>query len=626
MVRAHSVRGLGNLRTVAILAGLIATFYLARAILIPLAFALTLTLILAPAVDYLVALRMKRALAALFIVSVALVAAGAVSVVIFNQVLAVLNELPAYQENIEAKLAAAQAPSNSALGRATQNLRKIAEELSSPPPVPAALQDAKKSHPVKRAPDPALPQAVRIVPPPANDLGDLGTVAKQFLRPLGDFGVVMIVTIFLLIEQNEVRDRLLRLAGLGRLYLVTRALDDATSRVSRYLRLQFSVNFIFGILFGAGLWLIGVPYAALWGAVAALFRLVPYVGSATAGVLAVLLSLAVFNDWTQPLLVIGLFLLLELVTANLLEPWLYGSQTGISSLMLLLCTVFWATLWGPAGLILSTPLTVCMVVLGRHVPQLSCLHILLGDEPALAAAAQLYQRLLAFDEAGARAVVNRNLEEGAVLPLYDTVIAPALVLVKRDRVCGELDAEREETILNSLRDIVGEVTPRLAAKDAAAVAEAAPKRAARGRIICLPNVGECDEVAAALLAQLIDAAGGVAVALPSGVRLPQMTRMLKPTAYDTFCISALPPGVFAKAHVLMANLQRRYPETPVVIGAWGFAGDSARALDRFQPARPKALVTTFADAVAMLVPVAPQEGEGAEAGVERSAELSGVRG
>lgn len=162
--------------------------------------------------------------------------------------------------------------------------------------------------------------------------------------------------------------------------------------------LQFLVNTGFGVLCGVGLYLIGVPYAALWGAVAALLRIVPYFGSVAAGLLPLILSLAVFDRWMPPLLVFLLFTTLELVTGNLVEPWLYGAHTGISSLALLLTAVFWATLWGPAGLILSTPLTVCVVVVGRYVPHLSFLHILLGDEPVLEPAAHYYQRLLAMDE------------------------------------------------------------------------------------------------------------------------------------------------------------------------------------------------------------------------------------
>ena len=248
------------------------------------------------------------------------------------------------------------------------------------------MQDLRKelsTPPDGAANTPARPLPVRAIESPPSPLASLRDLVQPFLSPLATLGIVLVFTVFLLVEESDLRNRVFRLAGLHRLNLTTKALEDATRRVSRYLMLQFLVNAGFGILFGIGLYLLEIPYAALWGTVAALLRIIPYVGSAAAGLLPLLLSLAVFDGWIKPALVFALFAGLEMVIANFLEPWLYGSHLGISSLALLLTTVFWATLWGPAGLILSTPLTVCLVVLGRHVPHLSFLHILLGDEPAL---------------------------------------------------------------------------------------------------------------------------------------------------------------------------------------------------------------------------------------------------
>ena len=219
---------------------------------------------------------------------------------------------------------------------------------------------------------------------------------------------------------------------------MTQALNDAAQRVSRYLMLQLLVNFCFGAVCGTGLYLIGVPYAALWGAVAAILRIVPYVGSLVAAGLPLLLSLAVFDGWAPPLMVFLLFAIVELVTGNFVEPWLYGVHTGVSSLALLLSTVFWAVLWGPPGLILSTPLTVCVLVLGRYVPQFSFLHILLGDEAPLVAEALIYQRLLAMDETEAKAVAESYLKEHSLEELYDLVLIPTLTMAEQDRHKGAL--------------------------------------------------------------------------------------------------------------------------------------------------------------------------------------------
>jgi hypothetical protein len=310
-----------------------------------------------------------------------------------------------------------------------------------------------------------------------------------------------------------------------------------------------------------------------------------------AGLLPIVLSLAVFNNWLQPLLVFALFTTLEVITANLLEPRLYGAHTGISSLALLLTTVFWAALWGPAGLILSTPLTVCVVVLGRHVPHLSFLHILLGDQPALEPQAHLYQRLLAMDEQEARAVIEAYRSENSLLQLYDSVILPALTMAEQDRHKGALDPEREEFLFLSLREVLAEYS------------ESAPHReepAAPGRMLCFPAHDEADEIAAAMLAQLLEQAGQATVTFPVGAASGNTLDPVAPTANDVFCISSIPPFAFSHARTLHRQLRSKYPQTKIMIGVWGFTGEIERALQRFQPTRPDKLVNSLAEALQYL--------------------------
>ena len=547
---------------------MVATLFLARDILIPLAFAIILTLILSPAVNRLVKAGGGRALAALIMVAISIVSVGGIGFVIFNQLIQVLNELPGYQENIHDKIQAMRAPAKGALGRATENVRELGKELSNTQaPVIAPTPNHRGASRTAPA-EPGRPLPVQIVAEPASELQYIRDLSRPFLAPLGTAGIVLIFTLFLLIEQDDLRDRLFRLAGLSRMNLMTQALDDATRRVSRYLMLQFLVNACFGALCGIGLYWIGVPYAALWGTVAAMLRIVPYIGSAIAGLFPLLLSLAVFDKWLPPLLVFLVFAVLELVTGNLIEPWLYGTHTGISSLALLLTTVFWATLWGPAGLILSTPLTVCLVVLGRHVPQFSFLHILLGDEPVLAAEAQVYQRLLATDDHGARLVLDHHLVENSVLQLYDSVLIPTLTMAEVDRHKGALDADREEFIFMSVREMLGEFAERVREQRGSDNLRAGLMQP--GRILCLPAHDEADEVTAAMLAQLLDAAECVAVTFPRDVKLQNMIRMSAPTENDVFCISALPPFAFAHARTLSIHLRRRFPKTKIVVGVWGF--------------------------------------------------------
>src|SRR5438270_2305487 len=431
-------------RNIGILMAVVAVRYLARELLSPLAFAVTLSMILTPAVALLEKLRLGRVPAALLVIVVAMASAGGVGWVIFNKLVHVANQLPEYRENINQKIAAMNAPGKGALGRAAASVKELGKQLSSAPapslpPAPAGPPAANDRKVRRLAPNPvSRPLAVQIVAEPANELQYVSDLMKPFLGPLAVFGMVLIFRMFLLIEHNDLRNRLFRLVGLPQLNVMTQALNDAAQRVGRYLMLQLLVNACFGALCGTGLYLIGVPYAALWGAVAAILRVVPYAGSLVAAALPIMLSLAVFDHWMPTLLVFLLFGALELVTGNFVEPRLYGSHTGVSSLALLLTTVFWAALWGPAGLILATPLTVCVVVLGRYVPQFSFLHILLGDEAVLVAEARIYQRLLAMDNQEARAVADHYLKDHSLVQLYDSVLIPALTMAEHDRHKGAL--------------------------------------------------------------------------------------------------------------------------------------------------------------------------------------------
>jgi hypothetical protein len=433
---------------------------------------------------------------------------------------------------------------------------------------------------------------------PANELLYVRDLIQPFLRPLGVLGMVLIFSLFLMIGHDDLRDRLFRLVGVSQLNVMTQALNDATRRVSRYLLLQLLVNAVFGVLCGTGLFLIGVPYAVLWGAVAAILRIVPYVGSLVAAALPIMLSLAVFDDWMHPLLVFLMFGTLELVTGNWVEPRLYGTHTGVSSLALILATVFWTVLWGPAGLILSTPLTVCVVVLGRYVPQFWFLHILLGDEPALAEAAQFYQRLLAMDDQEARTVLDRYLTGHSLLQLCDSVIIPALTLAEHDRHKGALDPDREEFLFLSIKEVLAELAERagksgLAEVEAAGDAKPPPPA---GRILCLAANDEADEVTAAMLALLLEHSGGVVITLAPDPGLQQLA-FVQPAADDIVCVCALPPFAFAQARTLSHQLRIRFPGIRIVVGVWGFAGETERAMERFQAPRPDKLVTSLADAI-----------------------------
>jgi len=598
MIRQSKSPVSSGIRNIAILVSVVAVLYLAREILIPLAFAVTLSLILAPAIAWLEKLRLGRVPAALLVMLMSMAGAGAIGWVIFNDLVDVANQLPQYQQNIHKKLEAIRAPNTGAVGRAAASVKELGKELASPPAPVAPPMASNRAGP-RIAPNAASgPLPVQVVEKPANELLYVRDMIQPFLGPLGVFGMVVIFSLFLMIGHNDLRDRLFRLVGVSQLNVMTQALNDATSRVSKYLLLQLLVNAGFGVLCGTGLFLIGVPYAVLWGAVAAILRIVPYIGAPVAASLPFMLSLAVFDHWMQPLLVFLMFSTIEIVTGNWVEPWLYGVHTGVSSLALILTTVFWTVLWGPAGLILSTPLTVCVVVLGRYVPQFAFLHILLGDEPALVEEAKFYQRLLAMDDQEARTVIDRYLNEHSLLELCDSVLIPALTLAEHDRHKGALDQDREEFLFLSVKEMLAELAERAARAalaDVEAAGDAKPASAC-GRIFCIPASDEADEVTAAMLALLLEHSGCIVLPFTPDPGLQQLA-FVQPAADDVFCISALPPFAFAHARTLSHQLRVRFPKIRIVVGVWGFAGDTERAMERFQAPRPDRLVTSLADAI-----------------------------
>jgi predicted PurR-regulated permease PerM len=592
----------------------IAVLYFAKEILIPFAFALILTFLLTPMVVLVQRLHLGRVFSVLTTLLVAIAAAGGIGWIIANQLVDVVNQLPLYRQNIHSKIEAFHVPATGELGHAADSVKEIVEELSVPPASSAAKPPPRQTRTRATAPAaPVSPVAVQMVEPSGGwvNLRDLGA---PVLAPLGRAGIVVIFTIFMLVKREDLRNRLLRLAGIGQLNLMTQALDDAAGRVSRYILMQFLVNAGFGALFGFGLYLIGVPYPVLWGVVAAILRIVPYIGTTVAAVLPIALSLAVFDGWFKPLLVFLLVASLELIIGNLVEPWLYGSHVGISSLALLATAVFWTVLWGPAGLILSTPLTVCVVVLGRYVPQFSFLHVLLGDEPVLGVEAQIYQRLLAMDHLEARSIIDRFLQEKSLIELYDSVLVPALTMAEQDRHRGAIDPAREEFLFLSINEMIAEssgdrMVESSPEEDIPTVADAAERPTAR--ILCLPAHDRADEITAAMLAQILEQKGLTALAFPNAGSAPnEWLALIQAGGNDVVCISALPPYAFAPARAMCRQIRDRFPKIKVIACVWGLTGDRVKAKARFDRTQPDRLATTLAEAaehVAELIRSSPEK-------------------
>jgi AI-2E family transporter len=379
---------------------------------------------------------------------------------------------------------------------------------------------------------------------------------------------------------------------------VTRALDDASRRLSRYLLLQFLVNAGYGTLFGVGLYFIGVPHASLWGILAAFLRFVPYVGTLIATAFPVAMALAVFPGWNHPLLICGLYLVLELIVANIVEPWLYGAHTGISSLAILVAAVFWSMLWGPVGLILSTPLTVCLVLLGRYVPKLSFLEVILGDEPALRPEELFYQRLLAMDQDEARNIVESQLKEKSLESLYETVLIPALRLAEEDRHMDAYGERTSEFISQSTRELIDDLGDRAVRQDAenqvTESSDPSDRRLLERKIVCVPARDEADELVGMMFSQVLRQAGYGATYLAIGTIDDMLERVAKGD-YRIALVSALPPFAVGQARSLCKRLRARFPDLMIVIGLWEFAGGVLKAQERVGASCVNAVATSLSE-------------------------------
>lgn len=581
----------------------IAILYFARRILVPVALALLFAFLLSPVVTLLRRCRIPRIPAVLFVILVAFGIVAGTAWAVTGQLIDIVNELPRYRANIHAKIEAVQAPGSAT--KVFKNIQELAKELTIAPPTQpqAAPRRLARSAQNAAGAEPSVsPQKVELVQPPPNALQSLRNFAGPLIEPLGTAGLVMLFTVFMLIDQQDLRNRLLGLVGLRQIHLTTKAMDDAATRVSRYLTLQFLVNACFGVVIAGGLFLIGVPNVLLWGVIAMLLRFVPYVGPLMAGTLPFLLVVATTEGWRSPMLVFALFLVVELITGNFVEPMLYGAHTGLSAVAILLTTVFWTALWGPVGLILSTPLTVCLSVLGRYSPQLQFLDMLLGDEPALSADALFYQRLLALDQREALSIIESYLRERPLVELYDKVMIPALAMAEQDRHGGQLEARHEEFIVQSIHEFITELSDFQMSSSRATDRRLAPApetgRTVRReqRLFSLAAFDAADEIAAAMFAQLGEREGFPTLAFPRTESVIALLEGLAPQAGDVICVSSVPPLALTHARTVSQSIHEAFPEVTLLVGLWNYADPVSRMTERLQQTTGSVVVTSFADA------------------------------
>ena len=608
MARTSSAKDISRILTLVAAVVVITALYFARVMLVPLALAVLFSFVLAPLVTALERIRIPRFLAIFLVVGIAVSGIGIMGWTVGNQLIDVTNQLPSYKTNIKEKIDAIRNPKNRRLDKAADAMKELGKEIADNPPVPAetAPSSSKNSGSGKAAAQPQPKTVpVQVFQPVSNPLESLNSI----ITPLGSAVIVVVLTIFMLAGREDLRNRLIGLVGHGHLNVMTQALDDAGSRVSRYLVLQLVINACCGVVIGLGLYFIGIPNSMLWGVVAGLLRFLPYVGSPLAAVLPILLSLAIFPTWTGPVATIGLYLIVEILVANFLEPLIYGAHTGISSFAILFAAIFWALIWGPIGLLLSTPLTVCLVVLGRHVPALQFLNIMLGDQPVLSPEAHYYQRLLASDQAEAKEVLDDYLKTHPLEDLYDTVLIPALALAEQDRHHDDLEEITEQFICKSTKELLDELGEKskepavaemqkaqsdLAELSAPKIRVEPPSQATN--VVCIPARDEADEIVGIMLSQLLERAGYHAQAIPIGTTA-EMLAQVKDAAPDIVCISALPPFALLHARDLYKRVRSNVPNARIIVGLWKFSGDPIKAAARFNIVGDDKLAITLAQTI-----------------------------
>ena len=568
----------------------VAALYFGKDILLPITVAVLLSFVLSPLVGTLRRLRIPRAVAVVFSVGLALAIIGGVGALLGSQIVEVAGDLPLYQTTIEKKVDVLR---SATLGRVAEFASRFrgtlgqAGQISPSPASPAGEQAARPEQP-------SVPVEVR--QPPPDPVALATRILTPVLHPLAAAAIIFIVAIFILLQQDDLRDRVIRLFGSRDLHRTTLAMDDAARRLSRFFLVQLGINTAFGVIIATGLYFIGLPSPLLWGVIAALMRFVPYIGSYVAAGIPILLAAAVDPGWSLTLWVAALFLLTEPIIGQVVEPMLYGRSTGLSPISVVISAIFWGWLWGPVGLILSTPLTLCLVVLGRHVEQLEFLNVLFGDRPALTRVENFYQRVLAGDPDEVQEHAEELLKEMSLSSYYDEVALKGLELAGRDLARGVLTRPQVERIKEAVTTLVTEladyddVDPKTvsqtkgsidksAAQDlpkhpapAGAVPESLelpPKWRDTKPIQCIAGRGPLDDATATILAQLLEKHGLGAEVVPHDAVSRNSIGGFKRGEVPMVCVCCLDMSRHTSPlRFLLKRLRQRVGDARLLVALW----------------------------------------------------------
>jgi predicted PurR-regulated permease PerM len=631
------VRSIKSSPVVAVAAAcvVVASLYYARDVLIPLTLAVLLAFLLNPLASLLEKWRLGRTAPVFLAVLLAMGVVGLLGWVLEAQFVNMANRLPDIRVEIQRKIAGIRGLSGGEFGQATRNVEKTVRDAAAPSNTQPATAPAPQGLTLPPV-SPQTPLPVRNYPEAISVADNVTTILVQALRPLATAGLVIVFAIFMLLKREDLRDRMIRLASHRRVNFSTQAVDDAIARISRYLLTQLLINTAYGLTVALGLWIIGstlgvadggFPNVPLWALLCGVLRFIPYVGPVIGATFPLAIAFGFFHNNTVFLAVLGMFVGLEIFVSQFIEPLLYKSSTGISALAILVSAVFWTAVWGPVGLLLSVPLTVMLMVLGKYVPQLKFLDILLGDKPVLEPPERIYQRLLAMDQDEAVELAREYAKEHSVEALYEDVLIPVLTMSTHDRTRGKLDRRRQRFIHKSLRVIVEELgekqelppgplpeePPQARPTGNGKPQESGPPEpsgkvpqppvvdvqvpaGATVNVLVLPAGEEADEIAGLMLAQLLEGRGYCAAVASASSLVGEVLAMVEQRQAHVVCVSAMPPGSVARARYLCKRLHQRHPDLRIIVGLWAFGGKLTSTNSRLALAAPGQLVVTLREA------------------------------
>jgi len=584
-----SAKSGNSLATVLVAAAIVAALYFGREVLLPMALAVLLSFVLAPPVKLLQRLYLPRFAAVTIVVLLAFGVIFGLGTLMFAQVTQLAGDLPRYQSNLAEKIQTLHgaATASGTLEQASQVLQSLQKELDRP----------KNGKPAPATPDgsaiPNRPIQVEVRQPDPGALQTLATLIAPLIHPLATTGIIIIFVVFILLQQQDLRNRLIRLAGSHDLQRTTLAMDDAGKRLSRLFLMQLALNAAFGLIIGIGLWAIGVPSAPLWGLLAMVLRFVPYIGAIVAAIFPLIVATAVDPGWSMMLMTAALFLVVEPLIGHVIEPMLYGHSSGLSPVAVVVSATFWTWLWGPIGLVLATPLTMCLVVLGRHVERLKFLEVLLGDRPALSPSESAYQRMLAGDPIETTEQAQSLLKDRTLTEYYEQILMGALRLAWADSQRGRLEQPETQRIRDTVSEVVEDLESHKDSRNApvedanpvgnltqleeSVSAEVLPLPSVNqveGTVICIPGLGLLDETVAMPFAQLLRREG-----IPAEAKETETLSLSKLFSLDTkdvalICLCYLEHATPAQLHYTARRLRRKATSVPTLVCIFNEAGQT----------------------------------------------------